>query len=142
MKDTLKAKCIGLKESQIASVSSFLQKSEYSLFNSDKYFIFPGFTDVHVHFREPGFSYKETIYSGSRAAAAGGYTSVCTMPNLNPVPDSLENLLLQKEIIDRDSVIDIYPYGSITVGQRGEELSDFEKMKDIAIAYSDDGKGV
>ncbi len=142
MKDTLKAKCIGLKESQIALVSSFLQKSEYSLFNSDKYFIFPGFTDVHVHFREPGFSYKETIFSGSRAAAAGGYTSVCTMPNLNPVPDSLENLLLQKEIIDRDSVIDIYPYGSITVGQRGEELSDFEKMKDVAIAYSDDGKGV
>ena len=140
MKDVLKAKCIGLNETQIASVSSFLQNS--SFYNSDKYCVFPGFTDVHVHFREPGFSYKETIYSGSRAAAKGGYTSVCTMPNLKPVPDSLENLLLQKEIIDRDSVIDIYPYAAITVGQRGEELSDFEKMKDIAIAYSDDGKGV
>ncbi len=142
MKDTLKAKCIGLEESQIALVSSFLQKSEYSLFNSDKYFIFPGFTDVHVHFREPGFSYKETILSGSRAAAAGGYTSVCTMPNLNPVPDSVESILLQKEIIDRDAVVDVYPYASITVGQKGEQLSDLEGMKDIAIAYSDDGRGV
>ncbi len=140
MKDTLKAKCIGLNEKQIASVSSFLDNSKF--YNSDKYCIFPGFTDVHVHFREPGFSYKETIFSGSRCAAMGGYTSVCTMPNLNPVPDSFENIMVQKEIIDRDSVIDIYPYASITVGQRGETLSDFEKMKDIAIAYSDDGRGV
>ncbi len=140
MKDTLKAKCIGLNEHQIASVSSFLENSKF--YNYDKYCVFPGFTDVHVHFREPGFSYKETIFSGSRCAAKGGYTSVCTMPNLNPVPDSFENIMVQKEIIDRDSVIDIYPYASITVGQRGETLSDFEKMKDIAIAYSDDGRGV
>ena len=140
MKDTMKAKCIGLSLDSLASVSSFLEKTNF--YNSDKYCIFPGFTDVHVHFREPGFSYKETILSGSRAAAAGGYTSVCTMPNLNPVPDSVESILMQKEIIDRDAVIDVYPYASITVGQKGEKLSDLEGMKDLAIAYSDDGRGV
>ena len=140
MKDTMKAKCIGLSLDSLASVSSFLEKTNF--YNSDKYCIFPGFTDVHVHFREPGFSYKETILSGSRAAAAGGYTSVCTMPNLNPVPDSVESILMQKEIIDRDAVIDVYPYASITVGQKGEKLSDLEGMKELAIAYSDDGRGV
>ena len=103
--------------------------------------VFPGFCDVHVHFREPGFSYKETIYSGSRAAAHGGYTSVCTMPNLNPVPDSAENLKMQTDIIKNDAVINVYPYGAITVGQNGEKLSDMDDMTD-AIAFSDDGRGV
>ncbi|MDO4500521.1 MAG: dihydroorotase [Erysipelotrichaceae bacterium] len=107
----------------------------------NKYFIFPGFTDVHVHFREPGFSYKETIKTGSMAAAHGGYTAVCTMPNLNPVPDSYENLKVQTDIIDKDAVIDVYPYGSITVKQQGEELSKMEEMEK-AIAFTDDGKGV
>ena len=109
---------------------------------SDKYVILPGFCDVHVHFREPGFSYKETIASGSRAAARGGFTSVCTMPNLNPVPDSVPHIKEQLEIIERDAVIDVYPYGSMTVGQRGEEISDLEGMAEYAIAFSDDGKGV
>ena len=104
--------------------------------------ILPGFCDVHVHFREPGFSYKETIKSGSMSAAHGGYTAVCTMPNLNPVPDSVESIKKQLEIIERDAVIDVYPYASITVGQRGEELSDLEGMKSLCIAYSDDGRGV
>jgi len=104
--------------------------------------IFPGFCDVHVHFREPGFSYKETIKSGSLASARGGYTCVCTMPNLNPVPDSKEHLEKQLEIIKNDSVIDIYPYGSITVAQQGKELSDFDKMANDVVAFSDDGKGV
>ena len=117
-------------------------KAELSQFNSDRFTIFPGFCDVHVHFREPGFSYKETIYSGSRAAAAGGYTAVCTMPNLNPVPDSVQNLKLQTDIINKDSVIAVYPYASITVGQRGEELSDMSGLSKSAIAFSDDGRGV
>ena len=104
--------------------------------------ILPGFCDVHVHFREPGFSYKETIKSGSMSAAHGGYTAVCTMPNLNPVPDSVESINKQLEIIERDAVIDVYPYASITVGQKGEKLSDLEGMKDLCIAYSDDGRGV
>jgi len=107
-----------------------------------KYTVFPGFCDVHVHFREPGFSYKETIATGSKAAARGGYTAVCTMPNLNPVPDSVEHLREQLEIIERDAVIDVYPYASITVKQLGDELSDMEGMANDAIAFSDDGRGV
>ena len=109
---------------------------------SDNIVIFPGFCDVHVHFREPGFSYKETIRTGSLSAANGGYTDVCTMPNLSPVPDSVENLQKQLDIIKRDGLIGIHPYASITVGQRGEELSDLDGMKDLCIAYSDDGRGV
>ena len=104
--------------------------------------ILPGFCDVHVHFREPGFSYKETIKSGSTCAAHGGYTAVCTMPNLNPVPDSVESINKQLEIIKKDAVIDVYPYASITVEQKGQTLSDFEGMKDLCIAYSDDGRGI
>ena len=109
---------------------------------SDNIAIFPGFCDVHVHFREPGFSYKETIRTGSLSAANGGYTDVCTMPNLNPVPDSVENLQKQLDIIKRDGLIGIHPYASITVGQKGEELSDLDGMRDLCIAYSDDGRGV
>ena len=108
--------------------------------NSDN-IVLPGFCDVHVHFREPGFSYKETIATGSAAAARGGYTAVMTMPNLNPVPDSRENLALQYEIIKRDALIGVYPYASITVGQAGKELSPMEELSD-AIAFSDDGRGV
>ncbi|MBO5261657.1 MAG: dihydroorotase [Clostridia bacterium] len=110
--------------------------------DSDNIVILPGFCDVHVHFREPGFSYKETIKTGSLSAANGGYTDVCTMPNLNPVPDSVENLKLQLDIIKRDALIGVHPYASITVGQRGEELADLDGMKDLCIAYSDDGRGV
>ena len=107
-----------------------------------EYVVFPGFCDVHVHLRQPGFSYKETIKSGSLAAAHGGYTAVCSMPNLNPVPDCAENLNKQLEIIKKDSVINVYPYASITVGQKGEKLSDMENLAQNAIAFSDDGKGV
>ena len=113
-----------------------------NLLASSKYAVFPGFCDVHVHFREPGFSYKETIFSGSRAAARGGYTSVCTMPNLKPVPDSAEHLKMQTDIIKRDAVIDVFPYASITVGQNGEQLSDMEALARDCIAFSDDGRGV
>ena len=108
----------------------------------NNYFILPGFCDVHVHFREPGFSYKETIQSGSLAAAHGGYTAVCTMPNLNPVPDSVEHLAEQLKIIESDAVINVYPYASITVGQNGEILSNMDGMANDCIAFSDDGRGV
>ena len=108
----------------------------------DNVVIFPGFCDVHVHFREPGFSYKETIATGSYAAAAGGYTAVLTMPNLKPTPDSVENLKLQLDAIERDAVIAVYPYGTVTVGELGERLSDMEGMADKVIGFSDDGKGV
>lgn len=101
-----------------------------------------GFTDLHVHFREPGYSYKETIRTGSLAAARGGYTTVCTMPNLNPVPDSLQHLDLEQEIIDRDAVIQVLPYASITLGRKGEQLVDFSSLKGRCVAFSDDGSGV
>ena len=104
--------------------------------------VFPGFIDVHVHLREPGFSYKETIKSGTLACARGGYTTVCSMPNLNPVPDSAEHLEEQLKIIRNDAVINVAPYGAITVGQNGERLSDMAEMSESVCAFSDDGKGV
>lgn len=104
--------------------------------------LFPGFTDVHVHLREPGFSYKETIASGSRAAARGGFTTVITMPNLKPVPDSLMNLQQQLDLIARDAVIRILPLGAITVGQQGAQLADLSGMAPFVAGFSDDGRGV
>lgn len=109
---------------------------------NEKYLVMPAFCDVHVHFREPGFSYKETIATGTAAAARGGYGAVCTMPNLNPVPDGVDNLKLQTDIISRDAKIAVYPYGAITVGEKGEELSDMEGLADKVVAFSDDGRGV
>ena len=102
----------------------------------------PAFADLHVHFREPGQTWKETILSGSMSAARGGYTLVCTMPNLNPVPDSPETLAAEQEIIDRDAVIKVLPYCSITKGRLGKELVDFETLKGGCVAFSDDGSGV
>lgn len=119
-----------------------LKTDSLSVFNSPEYVIFPGFCDVHVHFREPGFSYKETIYTGSASAARGGYTAVCAMPNLNPVPDSAASLAAEQEIIDKTALINVYPYAAITRGERGEELAELEAMADTAIAFSDDGRGV
>ena len=114
--------------------------SSFSDFNSCVFL--PGLCDVHVHFREPGFSYKETIKTGSLSAAAGGYTAVCTMPNLNPVPDCLENLKIQTDIIKRDAVINVIPYGSVTVDEMGEKLSDMDSIAPYVCAFSDDGRGV
>jgi len=104
--------------------------------------VLPGFCDVHVHFREPGFSYKETIASGSRAAARGGYTAVCAMPNLNPVPDSPAHLAPELDLIRETAVIPVYPYGALTVGERGEELADLDSLAPDVVGFSDDGRGV
>jgi len=126
-----------------ADVSAYLATCpEISAFQNNQYVVFPGFCDVHVHFREPGFSYKETIKSGSKAAAHGGYTAVCTMPNLNPVPDNAAALKMQLDIITRDASIDVRPYGAITVGQKGERLAAMDEMAPQAVAFSDDGRGV
>lgn len=108
----------------------------------DNCIILPGFVDVHVHLREPGFSYKETVKTGTMAAARGGFTAVCTMPNLSPVPDSLANLQKQLDIIKRDACIRVFPYGSITVNEGGKELSEMEAMSPLVVAFSDDGRGV
>ena len=105
-------------------------------------YIFPAFCDVHVHFREPGFFYKETIKTGSLAAARGGYTDVCTMPNLNPVPDSVENIKEQIEIIEKDAAVRVHPYAAITVGEKGETLTNMKALAPYCVAFSDDGKGV
>ena len=132
-----------LKKVMIDKLSdAVLGNGDFADLDFENCVIFPGFCDVHVHFREPGFSYKETIKSGSLAAAHGGYTAVCTMPNLNPVPDSTENLNEQLKIIERNAAINVYPYGAITVGQKGEILSDMDDIANSAIAFSDDGRGV
>ena len=110
--------------------------------NFNNCFIFPAFCDVHIHLREPGFSYKETVRTGTMAAARGGYTAVFAMPNLNPVPDSVENMKLQTDLIENGAVINVYPYASITVGEQGEVLSDFEGLSSVCAGFSDDGKGV
>ncbi len=125
-----------------AFAEKFLADGGLSPVISKKYIIVPGLCDVHVHFREPGFSYKETIASGSAAAAHGGYTAVCTMPNLDPVPDSAEHLQVQLDAIERGAAIKVLPYGAITVGEKGEKLADMEVMSDKVCAFSDDGKGV
>ncbi len=126
-------------DSQLAS--KLVANFDLSQFNDPSYTLVPGFIDVHVHLREPGFCYKETIETGTKACARGGYTAVCSMPNLNPVPDSPGNLQVQLDAINKDAVINVYPYGAITVGQKGEQLADLEGMMQ-AFAFSDDGRGV
>ncbi len=134
-------KGIGCSVSDIVSSGAPLT-AELSFHDGAEYVVFPGFCDVHVHFREPGFSYKETMVTGSKASARGGYTAVCTMPNLKPVPDSRENLDLQLQLIHDGAVIHVYPYGAITVEEKGETLADLEAMAPDVIAFSDDGRGV
>lgn len=133
---------------EILKVKQFKTTNQYKNFDGeisslfDNYYILPGFCDVHVHFREPGFEYKETISSGSESAINGGYTTVFTMPNLKPVPDSLENLNIQLNAIKKCGLIEVIPYGSITKGQMGEKLSDMEDIAPYVCAFSDDGRGV
>ena len=124
------------------AVSSLLEAIDFPISRFSEYAVFPGFCDVHVHFREPGFSYKETIFSGSKAAARGGYTAVCTMPNLNPVPDSVAHLQQQLDLIKSGACIHVYPYGAITVGQKGESLAVLDGIAPNVVAFSDDGRGV
>ncbi len=134
-------KDVVIKDGVILSFDS-LSYDDYEVIDVEGKYIFPGFTDVHVHLREPGFEYKETIKTGTKACAHGGYTNVFSMPNLNPVPDNYDNLKLQLDIIEKDAVINVYPYGAITVGEKGEEFSDMESMAPYVKGYSDDGKGI
>ena len=121
---------------------SVLPENVQNKCRSGAYTVFPSFCDVHVHFREPGFSYKETIKSGSLAAARGGYTAVCTMPNLNPVPDCTLNLQKQLDIIKKDASVNVYPFGSLSVNLEGKTLSDIKALSKYVIGFSDDGKGI
>ena len=127
---------------QSAGKADFIRRFAPHFSHFDDITILPGFCDVHVHFREPGFSYKEDIASGSAAAARGGYTAVCTMPNLNPTPDTLEHLDIQRKAIAEKAKIAVYPYGTITMGELGKEFSDMEAIAPYVIGFSDDGRGV
>ena len=126
----------------IADISTAAASGVDVVFDFNNCVVFPGFVDVHVHLREPGFSYKETVETGSMAAAHGGYTAVCAMPNLNPVPDSLETLAPQLEKIESGAKINVLPYGAITKGEKGEELAHIEALAPYVCAFSDDGRGV
>ena len=134
---------IAVDDGIIVSVdSSFTPSDDYEIIECGGLAAFPGFADVHVHLREPGFSYKETIETGTKAAAHGGFTAVCAMPNLNPVPDSAEHLQVQLDAIEKSAVIDVFPYAAITIGEKGETLADLEGLAQKTVAFSDDGKGV
>ena len=134
---------ISVRDGRVVSINRDVEPTPgASVIDLNNAVVFPGFVDVHVHLREPGFSYKETIRTGTRAAARGGYAHVCPMPNLNPVPDSVEHLAEQLKLIERDACIHVHPFGAITVGENGEEMADLEGMAADVAGFSDDGKGV
>ena len=133
---------VAVDQGRIVSVAPSLPRDGYSVIELHNRLLVPGFVDVHVHLREPGFSYKETIWSGTAAAAAGGYTAVCAMPNLRPVPDCMEGLQVQLDLIAKNARVRVYPYGAITRGQQGRELADLAAMAPHVAGFSDDGRGV
>lgn len=127
----------------ITNISTNIESKDFdAVYDLNNMYLLPGLIDVHTHLREPGFIYKETILTGSMAGAKGGYTSICAMPNLNPTPDSLENLKPELEAIKKDAKIHVYPYGTITVGEKGDKLANLKELADYVIAFSDDGHGV
>ncbi len=129
-------------EDGMVSFSNSSNKDNTTTIDCSSFCIFPGFVDVHTHLREPGFSYKETIKTGTQAAAKAGYNAIFTMPNLNPVPDTIENLKTQTDLIEKDAVIKVYPFASITKGEKGQELVDIDNLSSLVLGFSDDGKGV
>ena len=133
---------VAIDQGRIVSISPSLPREGFSVIELQDRFIVPGFVDVHVHLREPGFSYKETIASGTAAAAAGGYTAVCAMPNLKPVPESRETLQAELSAIARSARVHVYPYGAIPCGEQGEALADLAAMAPDVAGFSDDGRGV
>ena len=136
-------KDIVIVDGRIAELSESIETTPNdTIIDAEGLVVAPAFVDVHVHLREPGFGYKERIATGTAAAARGGYTTVCPMPNLNPVPDSVDNLKVEQEIIDRDAKIEVLPYAAITIGRKGEELVDIASLHDKVCAFSDDGSGV
>ena len=137
-------KCdVEINESTITRISENIESKDIdAVYDLNNMYLLPGLIDVHTHLREPGFIYKETIATGSMAGAKGGYTSICAMPNLHPTPDCMENLQVELDAIKKDAKINVYPYGTITKGEKGEELADLDEIADYVIAFSDDGHGV
>ncbi|MBR2744023.1 MAG: dihydroorotase [Clostridia bacterium] len=132
-----------ITDKMITNISANIETNGFdAVYDLNNYYLLPGLIDVHTHLREPGFIYKETIATGSYAGAKGGYTSICAMPNLNPTPDCMENLQIELDAIEKDAKIHVYPYGTITVGEKGEELADLKGIAGKVIAFSDDGHGV
>ncbi|MEG1988131.1 MAG: dihydroorotase [Oscillibacter sp.] len=129
---------VAVEDGRIVSVP----RDGVSVIELHNYLVVPGFVDVHVHLREPGFSYKETMASGTAAAAAGGYTAVCAMPNLNPVPDSPAHLQVQLDAIAQSACVHVYPYGAITQGEDGTQLAEMAAIAPRVVGFSDDGRGV
>ena len=141
-KDGLRPVDLSIAEGRIVSIAGGQDVPGAVSIDLHHAVVFPGFVDVHVHLREPGFSYKETVRTGTLSAARGGYAHVCPMPNLNPVPDSLETLNVQREIIRRDAAVHVHPYGAITCGEKGETLAAMAAMAPYVAGFSDDGRGV
>lgn len=134
---------VEITDKLISRIDTNIEETDFdAIYDLNNMYLLPGLIDVHTHLREPGFTYKETISTGSMAGAKGGYTSICAMPNLNPTPDNLEHLQIELDAIKKDSKIHVYPYGTITVGEKGEELANLEEMANYVIAFSDDGHGV
>lgn len=133
------SRSLAVQDGLIVSIDAL---ADAPVFHFDDCLLMPGLVDVHVHLREPGFSYKETIGTGTQAAARGGFTAVCSMPNLNPVPDSLDALNVQRRLIDKEACISVRPYGALTIGEQGERLADLESMAPYVAGFSDDGRGV
>ena len=142
LKGSLQQSDIAVQNGIVVSIGEVFPSEDDTVISLSGKYVFPGFADVHVHFREPGFSYKETIETGSKAAAAGGYTLAGTMPNLNPAPDTVENVQKQLDLIEKNAVIDVVPYGTISMERKGKALSDMERIADKVIGFSDDGSGV
>lgn len=141
--DEFKKSDLEITDEKITNVSSNIEAIGFDVvYDLNNMYLLPGLIDVHTHLREPGFIYKETIATGSMAGAKGGYTSICAMPNLNPTPDSLENLQVELDAIKKDAKINVYPYGTITKGEKGQELADLDGIANYVIAFSDDGHGV
>ena len=134
---------IAIVGERIAECAEHIQaNADDRIIDAEGLCVAPAFVDVHVHLREPGYGYKERIATGTMAAARGGYSTVCSMPNLNPVPDCIENLKEQQDIIDHDAKIEVLPYAAITIGRKGEELVDMASLVGKVCAFSDDGSGV
>ena len=134
---------IAILGDKIERIAADIQPSDHDkVYDCTGLTIMSGLVDLHVHLREPGFSKKETIATGTMAAAHGGFTMVCSMPNLAPAPDSVENLKVQQDIIERDAVVKVLPYATITRQRYGRELVDFEALAPMVAGFSDDGSGV
>jgi len=132
-----------IEENKIKKIATTIQENVDKTINLHGKIVLPGFVDVHIHLREPGGEYKETIYTGTKAAARGGYTTVCAMPNTNPVPDSVENVNALLDKIEKDAQVRVLPYASITKGLKGEELTNIKELRELGVfAFTDDGVGI